>query len=156
MYPSYVCAYVPVCPSCVCTYVPVCPFCVCTYVPVCPSCVCTYVPVCPSCVCTYVPVCPSCVCTYVPVCPSCVYVRMHTVCKYQPKYGLCRQVVFIYLYIGSPVTTYCSHKDPSYVDYKGFSNEMEAKFMEPGVEMTTVDPQPYSPTLNMEANTLLP
>ena len=55
------------------------------------------------------------------------------------------------------MTTYCSHKDPSYVDYKEFTNEMEAKFTVPGVEkMTTVDPQPYAPTLLMDANTLLP
>ena len=55
------------------------------------------------------------------------------------------------------MTTYCSHKDPSYVDYKEFSNEMESNFMVPGVEKTTtVDPQPYSPTLIMDTNTLLP
>ena len=54
------------------------------------------------------------------------------------------------------MTTYCSHKDPSYKDYKEFSNEMEANFMVPGVEkMTTVDPQPYAPTLLMDTNTLL-
>ena len=55
------------------------------------------------------------------------------------------------------MTMYCSHKDPSYVDYKEFSNEMEANFTVPGMEkMTMVDPQPYTPTLLMDANTLLP
>ena len=52
---------------------------------------------------------------------------------------------------------YRSHKDPSYVDYKEFSDEMEAIFTVPGLEkMPTVDPQPYTPTLLMDANTLLP
>ena len=46
------------------------------------------------------------------------------------------------------MTTYCSHNDPSYVDFKEFSNEMEAN--------STVDPQPYAPTLLMDTKTLLP
>ena len=43
------------------------------------------------------------------------------------------------------------------MDYKEFLDEVEAIFTVPGLEkMPTVDPQPYTPTLLMDANTLLP
>jgi Ca2+-binding EF-hand superfamily protein len=52
---------------------------------------------------------------------------------------------------------YRSLKDPSCVDYKEFSDEMEAIFTVAGLEkMPTVDPHPYAPTLLTDANVLLP